>query len=44
MPFTNHQTTSFFEDADQMDIPHRTVLQLVTEGITAVVDLAEFED
>ena len=44
MPFTNAQTTAFFEDADQMAIPHRTVAQLATEGITAVDDLAEFED
>ena len=27
-----------------MAIPHRTVLQLVTEGITAVDDLVEFDD
>lgn len=44
MPFTNAQTTSFFEDADQLAISHRTVAQLVTEGITAVDDLAEFND
>ena len=44
MPFMNAQTTVFFEDPAQMAIPHRSVLQLATEGITAVDDLAEFED
>ena len=37
------QTTNFFENADQMAIPNRTVLQLATEGITMVEDLSEFD-
>ena len=34
---------AFFERADQMGIPHESVLQLQTQGITLVADLAEFE-
>ena len=37
------QTTTFFEDDEQMGIPHTTVIQLQTEGITTVRDLADFE-
>ena len=44
MVFTAAQTASFFEDADQMAIPHATVVQLVTEGITTVDDLADFDE
>ena len=43
MVFTAAQTQAFFEDADQMGIPHATVQQLQNEGITAVDDLAEFD-
>ena len=43
MVFTGAQTTSFFEDADQMAIPHATVVQLATEGINNVDDLGEFD-
>jgi hypothetical protein len=43
MVFTAGQTTLFFEAADQMGIPHATVVQLVEEGIDAVIDLAEFD-
>lgn len=42
MPLTAGQTTAFFEAADQMGIPHETVLQLQDEGITAVADLVDF--
>ena len=42
MPFTNAQTTAFFTDNAQMDIPARTVTAMATEGITVVDDLAEF--
>jgi hypothetical protein len=43
MVLTNAQTTQFFEAADQMAIPHLTVLELVNEGINDVADLIEFE-
>ena len=36
------QMTTFFEHADQMGIPHATVLQLQSEGITSVSDLVDF--
>ena len=36
------QMTTFFEHADQMGIPHATVLQLLSKGITLVSDLADF--
>ena len=41
MVLTAAQTTAFFEGADQMGIPHDTVVQLQTEGITTVDDLEE---
>ena len=44
MVWTNNQNTSFFEDAAQMAIPHATVLQLESEGITSFDDLGEFDD
>ena len=44
MVFTNAQTTSFFEDADQMALSNRTRVQLAQEGITNVVDLSDFDD
>jgi len=44
MPWTNAATIAFFTANDQMAIPTRTCEQLVTEGITLVDDLAEFED
>ena len=42
MVLTNAQTTAFFEQQDQMGIPHQTVTQLVNEGISRVEDLKEF--
>ena len=42
MVLTAAQTTTFFEYADQMGIPHATVLQLQSKGITLVSDLADF--
>ena len=42
MVLTVAQTTTFFEHAHQMGIPHATVLQLQSEGITLVSDLADF--
>ena len=43
MPLTAAQRTLFFEDDAQMGITNRTVIQLQTEGLTAVEDLAEFD-
>jgi hypothetical protein len=37
------QTTAFFENEDQMGIPHATVVQLATEGIMSMIDLADFD-
>ena len=42
MVLTVAQMTTFFEHADQMGIPHATVIQLHAEGIKAVADLADF--
>ena len=42
MVLTAAQTTTFFEHTDQMGIPHATMLQLQSEGITLVSDLADF--
>ena len=42
MVLTAAQTATFFEHAHQMGIPHATVLQLQSEGITLVSDLADF--
>ena len=44
MVLTAAQTTAFFEDAAQMAIPHATVVQLQTEGITTVDDLEDFDE
>ena len=43
MVLTGAQVTAFFEDADQMGIPNATVVQMQTEGITTVNDLADFD-
>jgi hypothetical protein len=43
MVLTAAQTTAFFENGDQMGIPHATVVQLATEGIMSVIDLAVFD-
>ena len=43
MVLTVAQMTTFFEHADQMGIPHATVIQLCAEGIEAVADLADFD-
>ena len=42
MVLTAAQMTTFFEHTDQMGIPHATMLQLQSEGITSVSDLADF--
>ena len=43
MVLTAAHMTTFFEHADQMGIPHATVIQLHAEGIEAVTDLADFD-
>ena len=35
--------TTFYEHAEQMGIPHTTVVQLQSEEITVVTDLADFD-
>ena len=42
MVLTAAQTIAFFENANQMGIPHATVVQLGIEGIVTVGDLADF--
>jgi hypothetical protein len=44
MILTTAQITAFFEDADQMTIPHATILQLQVKGIVSPDGLAEFDD
>ena len=44
MPITAAQTTAFFENVGQMGIPNATRVQLQTEGIIMIEDLAEFDD
>ena len=43
MVLTVAQMNTFFEHANQMGIPHTTVIQLCAEGIEAVTDLADFD-
>jgi hypothetical protein len=43
MVLTAAQMTAFFENAQQIAIPNATVVQLVSEGINTVDDLAEFD-
>jgi hypothetical protein len=43
MVLTAAQTTDFLENGHQMGIPHATVVQLATEGIMSVIDLADFD-
>ena len=43
MVITAVQTTAFFENPDQMGIPHMTVVQRQVEGITTIQDLADFD-
>ena len=43
MVLTTAQTTSFFENADQMGVQHATVVQLALEGIQMVDDLTDFD-
>ena len=43
MVLTAAQTTAFFENPDQLGIPHETMVQIQREGIQTVADLADFE-
>ena len=43
MVLSQLQTTAFFENPDQLGIPHETMVQIQREGIQAVADLADFE-
>ena len=43
MVLTAAQTTAFFENPDQMGIPHATMVQMQQEGIQSLADLADFE-
>ena len=43
MVFTAAQTTAFFENPDQMGIPHKTMVQMQEGGFQTVADLADFE-
>ena len=43
MPLTAAQRTAFFKDAAQMGIPNSTVIQLQTEGLYGIEDLADFD-
>ena len=43
MVLTAAQTTAFFQNPDQLGIPHETLVQIQREGIQAVADLADFE-
>ena len=44
MVLTATQTTGFFENNDQMGIPHESMVQLQHEGIQSVADLANFDE
>ena len=43
MVLTAAQTTAFFENNDQMGIPHETLVQMQHEGIHYVAELADFD-
>ena len=43
MVLTAAQTTAFFENPDQLGVPHETMVQIQQEGIQTVADLADFE-
>ena len=43
MVLTAAETTVFFENNDQMGIPHETMVQMQHEGIYSVPDLADFD-
>ena len=43
MVMTTAQTVAFFENGNQMGIPHDTVTQMAQEGIVTVGDLIDFD-
>ena len=43
MVFTAVQRTAFFENNNQMGIPHASVMQLQDEGIISPDDLMDFD-
>ena len=43
MVLTAAQTTTFFENTDQMGVQHAMVVQLAQEGIQSIDDLADFD-
>ena len=43
MVLTAAQTTAFFENPDQLGIPHETMVQIQQEGIQTIANLADFE-
>ena len=43
MVLTAAQMATFFKHAEQMGIPHATVMQIQFEGITLVADLEDFD-
>ena len=43
MPLTAAQRTTLFEDDARMGIPNSTVVQLQTEGLSGIEDLADFD-
>ena len=43
MVLTNVQTTAFFQNAAQMGILDKTVVQLGNKGITTINDLVDFD-
>ena len=43
MVLTAAHTTSFFENTDQIEVQHATVIQLALEGIQMVDNLADFD-
>ena len=44
MVFTAAQMTAFFEEANQMALPHQMRQRLAVEGLMAVTDLQDFDD
>eukprot|EP00957_Ditylum_brightwellii_P041349 3130669-Ditylum_brightwellii.AAC.1 len=43
MVLTAAQTTAFFDNANQMDIPNATVVQLQNKGISTLDNLIDFD-
>ena len=43
MVLTGAQITAFFENNDQMEIPHETMVQMQHEGLHSVTDHVDFD-